>query len=64
MAIQKGIYDNQENGLSVKITYTKKKGTYANMFYTNNRKFGKSHFGLEGIHLINFMKGYKKRKVK
>lgn len=65
MKISKGIYDNVgEGGYSVKVVkVTKKNGVqYADMYFTNHYEYGKSHFGMEGKYLQNFLKGSKKRK--
>ena len=61
--IEKGIYDSPTM-YSIKIisVTTKKNGKkYAEMYFTNNPNYGKSHFGLEGKGLTRFMKSYKKR---
>ena len=60
--IEKGIYDSPSM-YSIKIisVITKKGKKYAEMYFTNNPNYGKSHFGLEGKHLTRFMKSYKKR---
>jgi len=60
----KGIYDNTNEIISpVKIVKVENKNDiqYALMYFTNNPSYGKSHFGMEGTPLLNFMNGYKKR---
>lgn len=60
MKIQVGIYDNVGAGYSVKVTEVIRvigKPIYANMYFTNNKHHGKSHFGMEGEYLQEFLKG-------
>lgn len=60
--IEKGIYDSPSMYSIKIISVTKKNGKkYAEMYFTNNPNYGKSHFGLEGKGLTRFMKSYKKR---
>lgn len=63
MKISKGIYDSPTRH-TIKIVKTKKgkDGIYAEMYFTNNPNYGRSHFGMEGKALQSFMKTYKKRK--
>ncbi len=60
--IEKGIYDSPRK-YSVKVVkvITRNGKKYAELYFTNNPRYGKSHFGLEGKYLSNFMKSYKKR---
>ena len=66
--MKKGIYQN-ENGLRLKVhsinNSHKSKGwnftkiPNAVMSYTNLDNYGKSHFGIEGENLVNFIKDFK-----